>query len=278
VERRASSATAAGIRWAAALTAAGLALTGCGAGNNAQTSEVETAISGVNVDAGALALRDLQVDFGETGFYPEGGQAPLRVWIGNSGTETVALESVTSPAAERITLATEVIVDEETPGGDTTETPGGESPTETETPTPGGESPSPDEVETPTGGTPTPGGETPTGAASPSPGEATPSLPATETETPQGETPSPGGEQAELIGEPEFTIEIGPASHVRLAPTSGSFLLLEGLKEDVAMGSSVEVTFTFSNGEEVTVPLPMGEPAESASRSYFEDPHEEAAE
>ncbi|HEX2143751.1 MAG TPA: hypothetical protein VHG10_04490 [Glycomyces sp.] len=260
MERRESSATAAGIRWAAALAAMGLALTGCGAGNNAQTTETEAAISGVNVDAGTLALRDLQVDFGEEGFYPEGGQAPLRVWIGNEGDEPVFLEAVTSPMAETVTLATELIVVEETPDGDATESPEGESPTVEESPGSDGASPTADaeETESPEGETESP----------------------QETESPEGETESPDDTETvdELVGEPEFEVEIEPASYVRLTPASGSFLLLEGLKEDVTLESTVEVVFTFSNGEEVMVPLPMGLPAESPSRSYFEAEGEEHAE
>jgi hypothetical protein len=229
---------------------AGLALTGCGAGNNAATSDMQPAISGVNVDAGDLALRDLQVDFGQRGVYQEGEAAPLRVWIDNRGSEPVVLEAVTSPAAEAVTLATEALITEE------------------ETPTADGESPTADATPG-TGETETPGGETS------APGEDDAASPTADaTESPAGEEPDTEG----LLGEREFEIEIEPSSYVRLAPTHGSFLLLEGLKEELSSGSTVEVTFSFSNGEEVTVDLPMGEPAELASRSYFGDPHHEAAE
>lgn len=215
----------AGARWAAALAVAGLVLTGCGAGDHAQTSEMGTAINGVDVNAGTLALRDLQVDFGETGSYLEGGTAPLQVWIANQGNETVILESVTSPAAEAVTLATEVAVAE---------------PSESASATPGGEDSSP--------------------SAAASAGSEDAEV------------------AAELVGEREYAIEIKPGSHVRLAPTTGSFLLLEGLKEDVSAAAAVEVEFTFSNGKVVTAELPMGVPAEAASRSYFGDASEAAAE
>lgn len=251
MERREASAVAAGIRWAAALTAAGLALTGCGAGTKAQTSEMQTAISGVDVDAGALALRDMQIDFGEKGFFPEGGQAPLRIWIDNQGTEPVVLEGVTSSAAAAVSLASEIVLVEE------------ETPQEGET-TPGDDESASPEADA---------SESPAGDASESPDadDASPTGDAQE---------SPVGEEAvaELVGERDFEIEIGPSSYVRLAPTAGSFLLLEGLKEDVFMGSTVEVTFLFSNGEAVTVDLPMGVPEEAASRSYFEPQHAEGAE
>jgi hypothetical protein len=249
------SASAAG--WTAVLSAAAMALTGCGAGNNAATGRMETAISGINVDAGDLALRDLQIDFGQRGVYLEGQAAPLRVWIGNQGDTPVVLEAVVSPDAEAVTLATEEVLSEETPGA---------------SPSPD-ESPTADETETPEGDDETASPEGDDETASPGDEDATesPDADASPTETPDGE------DAAQPLGETEFTVEIAPASYVRLAPTHGSFLLLEGLKEDVNLGSTIEVTFIFSNGEEVTVDLPMGEPAELASRSYFQ-PEEAHAE
>jgi hypothetical protein len=239
------------------LTAAGLALTGCGAGTNAQTSEMVTAISGVDVDAGELALRDMQIDFGEHGLYRAGGQAPLRVWIDNRGDEPVVLEAVTSSAAEAVTLASEFVLAEEEE-------------------TPEGESPSPDEDESPT--PEADGSESPTGDATESPDAdaASPTGDAAVSEAPESQAEE--AIVAEFAGERDFEIEIGPSSYVRLAPSTGSFLLLEGLEEDLTMGSTVEITFVFSNGQAVTVDLPMGVPEEAPSRSYFEPRHGEGAE
>jgi len=245
-----SGAIGTGARWAAALTVAGLALTGCGAGQHAETSDMSPAIAGVDVDAGALALRDLQVDFGDEGRYPEGGAAPLRVWIANEGTETVVLEAVTSPVAEMVTLATELLVVEPSASADASATPDDD---ESETPDADeSEAPDADESESPDGD---------------------------DVSASASESESPDGEEAvtELLGEPVFAIEIAPDAHVRLAPAAGSFFLLEGLKEDVTAGSTVEVVFTFSNGEIVTANLPMGDPSESESRSYFADPGDEEA-
>ncbi|WP_157975090.1 hypothetical protein [Glycomyces dulcitolivorans] len=242
MERRDASAgrrAAAGMVGAAALA---LALTGCGAGQQAETSRMQTAISGVDVDAGTLALRDLQVDYGDGGFYPEGGQAPLRVWIGNQGEETVFLESVSSPDAEAVILAAEVVAVEDEAS---------ESPEADEA----SESPEADDA-----------------SASPSAeGSATPG---------EDASASAEGEEvvAEIVGESVFTVEIPPGDYVRLTPTTGSFLLLDGLNEDLGMGSRVELEFAFSNGENVTITVPMGVPDTAGDRSYFGDPHEPAAE
>jgi hypothetical protein len=250
VERREASAVAARVRWGAALAVVGLALAGCGASRSAQTGETNPAISGVDVDAGTIALRDMQIDFGERGFYLEGGQAPLRIWMDNQGTEPVVLEAVTSPAADAVILATDVVIAEETPGAGESATPSG------------------DASESPSAASPSP---TASASASPSAGaSASPSA---------GASASPSEEVvAEVIGDRDFEIEIAPDSYVRLAPTTGSFLLLDGLNEKVTMGSMVEVTFVFSNGEAVTVDLPMGTPAVAPSRSYFEPRHTEGAE
>ncbi len=266
MERR--DAIAAAGRHGAALFAAALALalTGCGAGQDAETSKMETAISGVDANAGTLSLRDLQIDYGT---YSEGGQAPLWVWIANDDNESVILESVTSPDAEAVTFATEVAT--ESPGeGEPAESPdagqGTETPTAGEaTPSPGTheatESPGPDATVPPATATPSP---SPTGTPSPD-----------ETASPEGEGETTA---AEVVGEREYTIEIPADDYVRLSPTTGSFLLLEGLEEDLEMGSTVELEFTFSNGEVVEIEVPMGNPETSSERSYFGDPHEPAAE
>ncbi|RRR98601.1 copper chaperone PCu(A)C [Glycomyces terrestris] len=245
---------AAGVVGAAALA---LALTGCGAGQDAETSEMVPAISGVDADAGTVALRDLQIDYGDGGAYPEGGQAPLRVWIGNNGEETVVLEAVTSPDADTVLFAAEALV---------------VGPEETGSPAEGEESESPGAGE----GSEGPEQESPSADASATPGGDASGTPG-ESEPAEGESGSPE-ETAEIIGESVFAIEIPAGDYLRLAPTSGSFLLLDGLKEAVEMGSSVELEFAFSNGETVTVAVPMGAPETPGERSYFEAPHEPAAE
>lgn len=237
MERRDASAARRAAAAAIGAAALALALTGCGAGQHAETSKMQTAISGIDADAGKMVLRNVQIDFGVNGSYPEGGQAPLRVWIGNKYETAVILESVTSPDAEAVTLATEVVAVEET-----------ESPTDAAS-------------------------ESPSGEASESPsGEASPDASA---------SPSPGTEEEvvdELVGERDFTLEFAPGEIMRLAPTAGSFLLLEGLKKDVDMGTSVTLVFTFSNGESATIAVPVGDPDVSPERSYFGDPGEHAAE
>ncbi|MEU6250776.1 hypothetical protein [Glycomyces sp. NPDC047010] len=236
MERRDASAGRRAAALAIGAAALALALTGCGAGQHAETSKMQTAISGVDADAGSVALRDVQIDFGDAGNYREGGQAPLRVWMANNGDEAVSLVAVTSPVAEAVTLATEVVEVEESPAEES------------------------------------PSAEATTPGESASPGEDASGSPSADA--------SPDAEEtvAELVGEREFAIELAPSDYARLAPSTGSFLLLEGLKEDVTMGTRVEVAFTFSNGETVVLDVPMGIPDVPQERTYFGDPHEPAAE
>ncbi|THV25955.1 hypothetical protein [Glycomyces paridis] len=224
-------------RWAAALAVAGLALAGCGAGHDAQTSEMAPAISGVGANAGSIALRDMEVDFGRSGSYRAGGAAPLRVWIANKGETALVLESVTSPQAETVTLATELTIEEIVEGAVALaeEPADGESESPSEDPSAFGESPSED------------------------------ASPTEEVEVTE--------EVGVLLGERDFTLDLAPVSYQRLTRETGTFLLLEGLTEDLDMRSRVEVVFAFSNGESVSVMLPMGMPEAVESRSFFGEEH-----
>ncbi|WP_232805756.1 hypothetical protein [Glycomyces xiaoerkulensis] len=92
-------------RRAAALAVAAAATVGlsaCGAGQVTHTDTKQAAIAGVNVDHGDIALRDLQVEFSSADGYEAGGEAPLRIWIGNEGQEPVSLESVVTDGAQAV--------------------------------------------------------------------------------------------------------------------------------------------------------------------------------
>ncbi|NUQ90543.1 MAG: hypothetical protein HOQ43_19040 [Glycomyces artemisiae] len=117
--------TAITARRAAAIAIAGAAaaaLSACGAGQETQTDLKVSAIAGVNVDEGDLALRDLQVEFDSAEGYAAGDTAALRVWIGNEGEEEVSLVGVeteagtvtfVSPAAQAAEEAEEAASTEE---------------------------------------------------------------------------------------------------------------------------------------------------------------------
>lgn len=93
--------TAVTVRRAAAIAIAGAAatvLSACGASLGAQTEEKQSAIAGVNIDQGTIALRDLQVEFASAEGYEAGDDAALRLWIGNEGDQEISLESIETEA------------------------------------------------------------------------------------------------------------------------------------------------------------------------------------
>jgi copper(I)-binding protein len=93
--------TATAVRRAAAIAIAGAAataLSACGASLGSQTEEKQSAIAGVNIDDGDIALRDLQVEFQSADGYAAGDDAALRLWIGNEGSEEISLESIETDA------------------------------------------------------------------------------------------------------------------------------------------------------------------------------------
>lgn len=93
--------TAITVRRAAAIAIAGAAataLSACGASLGSQTEVKDSAIAGVNMDHGTIALRDLQVEFSSAEGYAAGDDAALRLWIGNEGDAEISLQSITTEA------------------------------------------------------------------------------------------------------------------------------------------------------------------------------------
>jgi copper(I)-binding protein len=86
---------------AVACGALGLALlTGCAAGQHAQTVEQTPAIDGVQAQAGTIAIRAAGIAAPESGTsYAKGSDAELRMVLVNQGSQPDKLVSVSSPAA-----------------------------------------------------------------------------------------------------------------------------------------------------------------------------------
>lgn len=144
-------------------------LTGCGAGQITQTSTQVSAVGGANVTAGAIAIRDAQIEFpgkaAAGNVYQTGSSAPLRMIIINSGGQSDRLVSATSP----ITQSVQVSSGAEIPAGRSLSIEG---------------KPAPVVVPTPTGaastGTPATGsaGATPSSRPTPTPAPTTSAAPA----------------------------------------------------------------------------------------------------
>lgn len=93
-----------------ALVLAGtLALSGCGAGQLAQTSEEGSAVNGTGAQVGDVVIRDMQVAYparpaSPDAPYPQGGTAPLKFGIVNESPTVDRLVRVSSPAATSVTI------------------------------------------------------------------------------------------------------------------------------------------------------------------------------
>lgn len=198
-----------------------LGIVGCGAGQVAQTAEMEPAVNGNMGQVGDLMLRDVQVAFPESGeAYTAGEDAPLTLTIVNVGGADDELVGVTSPAGQveiignaRIPARTslEVVLPADTASASS-------EPESTTTTT------------TTTGTTGTSESET-TGSEEPSSETSAPQMSAELTET---QLPP------DVIG----TIS----------------LVIRQLTGDLPFGKQVPVTFEFAEAGKVTVNLPVAAP------------------
>jgi copper(I)-binding protein len=75
-----------------------LLASGCAAGKNAATSEVQAAIDGTQVDVGSIQLRAVAIPAPANGnSYAFGTDVPLELVVVNSGKDTDTLTSINSP-------------------------------------------------------------------------------------------------------------------------------------------------------------------------------------
>lgn len=99
----------------------GLALAGCGSGQDAPTAQTLPSIPGVNADNAGVAVRNARIPFDPAG-YPAGADAQIELAIVNNSTEPVQLVDLNSPAASSVTVVEAVQVD---PSGEPTGPPDG---------------------------------------------------------------------------------------------------------------------------------------------------------
>ena len=94
---------------AGAVVLSGLLLSGCGAGQIAQTSGQVSATNGLNTSVGQVDLRDMQIAYpaapaGPAALYARGTAAPVRATVINTGPVADRLVSVSSPAASSVRI------------------------------------------------------------------------------------------------------------------------------------------------------------------------------
>ena len=85
-----------------AVTVAVLTLTGCAAGQHAQTADVVPAIDGATANVGPIALRGVIVTAPTDKSYPAGGDAGLQLIMVNDGSSDDELVSVSTSEAREV--------------------------------------------------------------------------------------------------------------------------------------------------------------------------------
>ncbi|MFD2766641.1 copper chaperone PCu(A)C [Micromonospora eburnea] len=217
--------------------AASLLLSGCGAGQVAETSIKVPSVQGVNVQTPDFnfLVRGLHVLYPGTEGYQAGANAPLDVVIYNDSKNPVTVTVTTDSARDIVLTGADAAGPQASPTN---------SPTEpaTASPFPSAPNASPSEA--------LGSGEPASPSASPSE-SAAPSLPA--------------------------RIEIPAKGFAQLSPGSDRFLQLVGLHEKLLTGQQVSLTFDFGDGNVIRTGAPIGVPlTPAAPPSPVVHPREEA--
>lgn len=242
---------------AGAATVAALALSGCSAGQIAETSNKEPSVYGLNTENAdrSVLIRGLAVGYQGVKGYPVGGSAPLEVALYNETAQPITVRITSQPPQQQnpqLAWARQVVLTGPEPSEATTGVPQAAEPSGSRpVARPGGSggTPGTDETAQP-GQTGQPGG-----GAAPAP---TPSL--------TGGT-SPAGTAAPADGRPA-EITLAPLSSAIFLPGDPRSLQLVGLSQPLKPGNSVNVVFQFSNGvEPLVVPVGVAVPASPAPRA-----------
>ena len=224
---------------ASAAVAAGLLLSGCGAGQVTQTEGQQPPISGVNVDSPdhTVLLRNLAIEYPGPEGYPMGAPAPIHVRVINQNETPLRLVAVTSDAGA-VVLAGPAAVPSSAPAPATSSA-------------------------SPSG--------SPSASGSPAPSASgSVSAPPTASATPTA-SPTPSGPPVNR----QINIEIPTREMAILDPPGSRYLLLTGLREDLRPGQSVMLTFRFDNGVEIETSVPIAIPQSALPRSPLDlDEHE----
>jgi copper(I)-binding protein len=223
----------------AAVGAAAVLLSGCGAGQITQTATKESSIQGVNADAGLIKIRNAAIAFPDNAQeWSAGGSAPLTVTLVNVGLSDDKLVSVTAPnSAGFVSLSG-------------TAPNAGESVGPTPKPATPSASSSPSVSSSPSS-SPSVGAS----AGGPSAGASASGGPSASASAGASATPLPGGapQQVQL----NRTI---PAASALTLTGSPEALVLQNLRTAIKPDDTVTVTFVFQNAGSVTVTLPVSTP------------------
>jgi copper(I)-binding protein len=220
-------------RLAGLVVVGGLALAGCGAGQVAQTAQQQSTTDGVNAQAGDIAIRNAALDYPNDGAYAKGDNARLRMVVVNQGTEADTLLSVSSTAADGVTI-----------------TDGSSAAT-------GSATPEPSESASASAGPSASDSAGPSDTASSSDtASATPSDTPSGTDTASA-TPSPTPSQSPTRADAQ--VQIPPDGYVSFTD-DGPDVELTGLTSKLLPAQNLQVTLVFANAGPVTMTIAVATP------------------
>jgi copper(I)-binding protein len=205
--------------------AAVLLVTGCAAGQQAQTVEQTPSIDGVQAEAGTIAIRAAGIATPEGGTsYRKGSDAPLRLVLVNRSLTADKLVSVSSPVASGVRISAGSNSSSAAPGGSSPATSSSASST-----------------------APSASSSSATGSAAGSPSaSASPSASGSAGASATGSSSAAQNTPIDLGGRQSVQIGIGSGD-----PT----VTLTGLSTELFPAQTVPVTFTFASGASVTVSM-----------------------
>lgn len=218
-------------------TVAVLALTGCSAGQVAETAMLDAPISGLNTQSadGSLLIRNLQVVYNNPTGYPAGGNAPLELALYNQTKQPITVLISSRPPqtpAEGIVSARQVGL------------------------TGGAAAASPSANPEPSGSRPSAPADVPTN-------QPLPTEPASDAPSTSPATPAPTG-----VALAPARITIPALSSATYLPGEQASVQVVGLSDELAPGDSVSLVFELSNGSApLAVTAPFAIPLSPASRA-----------
>ncbi|GGL03019.1 hypothetical protein [Mangrovihabitans endophyticus] len=225
-------------------TVAVVTLSGCSAGQVAETSLKKPSVYGLNAASsdGSVLVRDLAVVYNGTSGYPAGGDAPLEVNLFNQTSEAITVLVSSRPPQDKAAGVSVV-------SGQSVGLTGS----------------LPDSVAS---AAPAPSGSRPPAIPDTDSGPSDSVIqPSVEPSTDQSS--AAGGESASASsGMQPARIEIGPHNTVSFLPGDDEMLVVSGLSGKLTPGAEVNLVFEFSNGAEpLSVRAPMAIPSSPASRA-----------
>jgi hypothetical protein len=225
--------------FAGAAAASAVALTGCSAGQVAETAQKAPSTHGVNVDNadGSVALRGLAVTYRSPKGYLSGGNAPLELSMYNQTRQPITVQVASQPAARTDEKAGVVSARSAALVG----------------PAPSAVPAAPD-ASAAAGQSADPAAPDPSGAPDPAAG-------------PDASAAPDASPTAARPGVKPAQITIAPLDSVIFRADDTETLQLIGLSGPLVPGNSVNLTFAFSNGAPpLTVQAPMAIPLSPAPR------------